>query len=146
MGPARWMLAVDERRGNLFRIDRTEAGTIRVELRDDIHEEWEEREHGRPSPRFGKGSNCHASDGHETETRRTRFAKETAVWLDQQIEQLGIVSGIAVLAPPRFLGALRKAWPPRLALRVDEHRSDLAHLTPADLARHPAIEELMSDD
>jgi len=145
MGIALWMLAVDERGGHLFRVDRTKAGSIHIEFGDDIREEWEEREHGRPSPRVGKGSHSHASEGHEIETRRARFAKETAAWLDQQLDRLGIADSITVLAPPQFLGALRKAWPPHLAPRVDEHGSDLAHLSAADLARHPTIVKLMDN-
>jgi protein required for attachment to host cells len=140
-----WILAADERAGRLLRLDRGASGHARVVVEEEILDSWQDHEHGRPSPRSGKGGHTYASRGHEDETRRERFAKEVAVWLERRTERQNI-DRIAVFAPPRFLGALRDAWSPRLALRVDEHHGDLAHLGPVELAEHDAILELLAQN
>ena len=65
------------------------------------------------------------------------------MWIEQQVDRLEIVDGIAILAPPKFVGALRQAWSPRLAMRIKEYQSDLANLSPADVARHSCVTSLM---
>ena len=137
-----WIVTADERVGRLARVERTPAGGVRVVIDDEIHRSGEEHEHGRPSPRRGRDGHSYASYGHETETTRDRFAKEIAVWLEQRDESLQF-ERIALFAPPRFLGALREAWSPRFAIRVNERQGDLTHLAPADLARQAAIMDLV---
>ena len=144
MANVHWVLTADEGVGRLLRVERTAPGRAHVAVDDEIHDTWEEHQHGRPSPLSGKRGHTYASWGHEDETRRERFAKEIAVWLEQRAENLHIAR-IAVFAPPRFLGALRGAWSPRLAIRVDEHHGDLTHLSPGDLACHDSIIRLVSD-
>jgi protein required for attachment to host cells len=143
MAISHWILTADEEVGRLLRVERTVSGHAHVAVDDEILDTWEEHQHGRPSPRSGKSGHTYASRGHEDETRRERFAKEIAVWLERRAEELHI-DRIAVFAPPRFQGALRDAWSPRLAIRVDEHHGDLAHLSPGDLACHGSIVSLMS--
>jgi len=135
---AQWVLTADQSVGRLLRLDRSPQGSTRIRVQDEIEESWEAHEHGRPSPLKGKGGHTHASPGHEDETRRARFAKEVAVWLEQHAEHLH-VDHIAVFAPPSFMGALRDAWSPRFALIVEEHGGDLAHVPTAELARHRAV-------
>lgn len=144
MAHAQWVLTADEGVGRLLRVERTASGHVHVDVDDEIHDTWAEHQHGRPSPLSGKSGHSYASWGHEGETRRTRFAKEIAVWMEQQAEDLHI-DRVVVFAPPRFLGALRDAWSPRFAIRVQEQLGDLAHLSPGDLACHDSIAKLISD-
>ena len=46
----------------------------------------------------------------------------------------------------RFLGALRQAWTPQLAVRVDEHEGDLGYMAPGDLVHHRTITDLLAAD
>lgn len=140
-----WVLTADEEAGRLLRVERTASGQAHVAIDDEIHDSWQEHEHGRPSPLGGKSGHTYASVGHEDETRRERFAKEVAVWLEQRAEEMHI-NRIVVFAAPKFLGALRGAWSPRIAIRVEEHHGDLTHLSAGDLARHDAILGLVSEN
>lgn len=128
----------------MLRVERTAVGRLHVTVADEVTDTWQEHEHSRPSPLKGKSGYTYASTGREGEERRTRFAKEVSVWLERHAEDLGI-DRIAVFSPPRFLGALRIAWSPRFAVRVDEHHRNLTYLSPGDLARHDSIVNLMSD-
>ncbi|MHC4991956.1 MAG: baeRF12 domain-containing protein [Planctomycetota bacterium] len=128
----------DERTGRLLRIGRTSTGRLRVDVEVELLDTEEEHEHGRPSPRAAKTGHTYASLGHEDDTRRDRFAKQTAEWLESQTERLAI-DHVAVFAPPRWLGALREAWSPQLAPHVEEHQGDLTNLAADDLVRHDAI-------
>ena len=143
MRARRWILAADEQIGRLLRVERTETDHLHAVVVDEISESWEEHQHGRPSPLRGKSGHSYASGGHEEETRRNRFAKEIAIWLEQQAERLHI-ERISVFAPPRFLGSLREAWSARFALRVDEHHGDLTHLNAGDLVAHESVASLVA--
>ena len=55
------------------------------------------------------------------------------------------IDRLAVFAPPRFLGALRHAWSPRLAMRVDEHEGDLGYMGAGELVRHRSITRLLDN-
>ena len=144
MANVHWVLTADEGVGRLLRVERTASGRAHVAVGDEIHDTWKEHQHGSPSPLTGKSGYRRAPWGHEDETRRKRFAREIAVWLERQAEDLHI-DCISVFAPPRFLGALRDAWSPRLAIRVDEHHGDLTHLSPGHLACYDSIIRLVSD-
>jgi protein required for attachment to host cells len=143
MRARRWILAADEQIGRLLRVERTATDHLHAVIVDEIQESWEEHQHGRPSPLRGKSGHSYASEGHEEETRRDRFAKEIAIWLEQQAERLHM-ERIAVFAPPRFLGSLREAWSARFALRLDEHHGDLTHLNTGDLVTHESIASLIA--
>ena len=122
MANALWVLTADDRCGQLLRVVDDPAGELDVVVVDEIHDTSADR---------------------GIEAEQARFAKEIAVWVEQQAAGL-LIDRIAVFAPPRFLAALRVAWSSRFAIRVDEHHDDLTDLTPSDLARHDAIVRLVS--
>ncbi|MHC4414640.1 MAG: host attachment protein [Planctomycetota bacterium] len=133
-----WIFIVDKGGGRLLRGTTAPPGRHHLELEDAIQNPWEEHEHGRPSPRVGKKGHSYASWGHEDEEMMQRFARDVAGWLERKTDELGI-DGLAVFAPPRFLGVLRQAYSPQLAGRVTEHEGDLGYMGPGDLARHRTI-------
>lgn len=138
----RWLLVVDQQEGRLLGVGRTPTDHVHLISQGTIRNNWEAHEHGRPSSRSGKSGHTYASQGHEDETMRDRFAREVAAWLEEQIELLHI-DRITVFAPPRFLGALREAWSLTLAERVDEHHGDLASLSVGGVAQHDSVVSLV---
>ena len=109
-----WIFIVDNGRGRLLKGAPAPRGRFHLELDDSIENTWEEHERGRPSPLTGKDGRSYASVGHEDEEMMRRFARDVAGWLDEKTRRLDI-DRLALFAPPRFLGALRQAWSPRLA-------------------------------
>jgi 16S rRNA (guanine(527)-N(7))-methyltransferase RsmG len=137
-----WIFVVDNGRGRLLKGAPAPRGRFHLELDDSIENTGAEHEHGRPSPLTGREGHSYASRGHEDEERMKRFARAVASWLEEKTRRLDI-DRLALFAPPRFLGALRQAWSPRLAVRVDEHEGDLGYMAPGDLARHRSISRLL---
>jgi len=137
-----WIFVVDNGRGRLLKGAPAPRGRFHLELDDSIKNTWEEHEHGRPSPLTGRVGHSYASRGHEDEEMMKRFARTVASWLEEKTRRLNI-DRLALFAPPRFLGALRQAWSPRLAVLVDEHEGDLGYMGAGDLARHRSIAQLI---
>ncbi len=142
---ASWIFVVDGGRGRLLRGTSVPPGRIHLEERGLIESERDEYEHGRPSPRSGKNGHTYASLGHESEEQLSRFARRVVEWLDQTTKQHEI-DRLALFAPPRFLGALRQAFPASLAGRIREHEGDLANISAGDLARHRAVVKVLADN
>ncbi|MHC4080199.1 MAG: host attachment protein [Planctomycetota bacterium] len=139
-----WIFIVDNGRGRLLKGAPAPRGRFHLELDDTIENTWEEHQRGRPSPRTGREGRSYASWGHEDEEMMRRFARTVAGWLDEKTRRLNI-DRLALFAPPRFLGALRQAWSPHLAVRVDEHEGDLGYMAPGDLVRHRSIAVLLDE-
>jgi protein required for attachment to host cells len=139
-----WFFVVDGGRARLLTGGRVPPGRFHVEERESIENHSEEHEHGRPSPRAGRSGNSYASEGHEDEHQLRRFAKQVVAWVDGHLARHP-GGRVTLFAPPRFLGELRKLFPPALASRIDERQADLTHLSAAGLAKHPAVLELFED-
>ena len=136
-----WFFLVDRGGGRLLSGHSTPNGRYHIDVVGQVDNTWEAHEHGRPSPRHGHDSHAYASLGHEDETMMLRFAKDVAGWLDRRTRRHE-VERLAVVAPPRFLAALRQQWSAPLAARIEEREADLSGLGPGDLARHPIITTL----
>ena len=95
---------------------------------------------GRPA---GRGGYALAERRREVMEETKRFARDVAGWLGEHVE-LKQIECVHVFAPPRFLGHLRAVMPDSLRSRVVEHKEDLSHLTAGQLARHAAIEAIVS--
>jgi len=137
-----WVGILDQRKGRILRIRPVPEGRYHCEEHGSIETSWEEHEHGRPSPRTGKGGNTYASQGHEQEEMMRRFAREVAEWLSQSVQHLNI-DVLNVFSPARFLGELRQTCTARLARRVELREADLGYLNDGDLVRHRAIMNLV---
>ncbi len=133
---------VDGGRGRLLKCSKVPPGRVHVEELDNIENQIEEHEHGRPSPRTGKSGNTYASGGHEDEHQRRRFAKEVVAWIEKRADRID-KQAITMFAAPRFLGELRKLFSPALVKRIREHRADLAQLSTSELAKHAAVIDLL---
>lgn len=133
-----WILVADQREARLLSGVLTSHGRLHIEPRSTLHEEWDEHQHGRPSPRASKDGHGYASIGHEDEERAQRFAREVAKWLQAEIESSGI-QALHAFCAPKMLGSLRKVLPSRLRHLVREHATDLSRLSPGDLATHSTV-------
>jgi len=137
-----WFIVVDRGRGRLLRCSLLPPGRVHVDELDAIDGPPDEREHGRPSPRAGRGGYTYASGGHETEQQLHRFAKEVASWIGRKLEEHRI-DRLDLFAAPRLLGELRKLYPAAWDGRVREHQADLTQVTTAELSKHPAVADLL---
>jgi len=133
-----WVFVVDAGRGRLLRCSSLPTGRYHVDEDESIEDDWQPHEHGRPSPRAGRGGTSYASRSHESEERLSRFARTVADWLDGRTRRHAI-ERLDLFAPPRFLGAWRQACSPQLAERIREHEGDLAWIPAGELARHRAL-------
>ena len=133
-----WMITADRRTARLLFASVTAHGRLHVEQKADLEEVWDEFEHGRPSGRSARDGLAHTPAGHEEEERTHRFAKQIAHWLRGKVDEFGI-ERVHAFCAPRILGPLRKALPGALHDRVMDHATDLAQLTPGELAVHHAV-------
>jgi protein required for attachment to host cells len=134
-----WILVADAKRARLLRGALTPQARVHLEEAATLETSWIEHDRGRPAILAGgKGPRPVASIGHEDEEGLRHFARELAAWLERQLAAHH-VEDCVVFAPARFLGALRKQVPPRLHASLSEHAGELTHLTPGELARHPAV-------
>jgi len=137
-----WLVVADTHRAKLLECSPTPTGRCHVEERDAIEQQWEGHEHGRPSPLAGKTGNSYAARHHEAEEDIQRFARQLIEWLTKAVE-INDISRMTVFAPPRFVGALRKVCPDRLAGVLDVRVGDLMNLPADALPAHPLIEGLL---
>jgi protein required for attachment to host cells len=135
--PEVWILLADSRQARLLCGRRTPQGRPHLDEIARLENPPMDHEHGRPSPLGGKDSHAYASLGHEEEEHQSRFANKVAGWIAKEVKNGN--GGLAVCAPSRFLGALRKVLPERLKHQVREHEGEFANLSTGDLARHQTI-------
>ena len=105
--------------------------------------QFQESEHGRPSRRINKDGHSYASRRHEADHLAARFAREVSRFVQDHLSELQ-VPRIFLFAPAKFLGALRKSIPARLADRLVEREGELTHLTEAQLTSHPEVARLIA--
>ncbi len=137
-----WFIVADAGRSRLLSVRRVPPGRVHVDEHESIESHPDEHEHGRPSPRAGRGGNTYASAGHEDGQQLHRFAKEVAAWMDERLTEHA-VERATLFSAPKLLGELRKLYPPGLARRIREHPADLTQVSPAALAHHPAVLSLL---
>jgi protein required for attachment to host cells len=136
------MFIVDGGGGRLLKAEKAPQDRVHIDVEERLDNGWEAHERVRPSPLSGKDGHTYASFGHENEAMLSRFAKDAAAWLASRVAHHSI-DRVAVMAPPRFLGALRQAWSSGLAARVEEHQSDLGYMGTRELQRHPLVTGLL---
>lgn len=136
-----WILVADETRCRLFQAQETD--TQLAEIQDFAHPQsrLQEREiisdaHGRFRNDAGIGSHNYAPQVTQEQHEAMLFAKEIAAYLDkashaQKYEKLFII------APPAFLGMLRKNLSQRTQSLVrEEIAKDLSKMQPRDIREH----------
>lgn len=133
-----WICVADAERARLLEWRPTPRGTPHLEERAALETSWAEHERGRPAFRSGKSVHTHATPGHEAEEKVRHFARELAEWLDRKAAGREFAR-CRVYAPARFLGAFRKAVPPRLRGALELCEGELTRFTAGELARHPAL-------
>lgn len=139
MSGTTWFALISHHQARLVRASRTEGvGSPHFEHQAKFEDPWVEKQHGRPSRRSGKNEHSYASQRHEDDEHRRRYASAVVEWLGRQLDSRAIQT-VFVFAPDRLLGALRQALPARTRERVIERHGDFAHLDVGQLARQSAI-------
>lgn len=129
-----WFALADAEHCRLLCCRLTEQGTQHVDEYDALQNTLPQQEHMRPMTQSG------TTHGIEEEERR--FAGEIVEWLQEKTKKHEI-DRLAIFAPPRMLGVLRKASSGLLRGHLEELNSDLMRLNVGQLAEHPLVRELM---
>jgi len=138
-----WVLLADTKRARLLRCSLTERGRCRVEESGSIENTRPRRQYGRSSPLWKNTTTTFGIRDKDEDWRP--FAREVAIWLEREMERLGI-RRVHILASCRFLDALHRTRYLRSSRqRLLERRVDLMHLSSDKLAKHPVIRQLVSE-
>ena len=129
-----WFALADAEHCRLLRCRLTKQGTQHVDEYGACENKLPEHEHKRPMTGGGKT--------HYVEEEERRFAGEIVEWLRGKVEEHEI-DRLVIFAPPRILGALRKAPPGLLKGHLEELKGDLMRLDAGQLAQHPMVRDLL---
>ena|SRR5437868_5573211 len=130
-----WFALADAEACRLLYCTLTTQGTHHVDEYDALQNNLPHQEQARPM--------TNAGTKHNVEEGERRFASEIVSWLQARAGQYEI-SHLVILAPPRMLGVIRSVPLGSLKGRVDELKGDLMRLQVGQLADHPMVRELMS--
>ena len=136
-----WVVVADARRARLLQCTFASAGSASVRPCATLVDDWPGHEHHRPSPLAAKDGRAYASLHHDAEEQLRRFGRRIVGWIGAAAADRGI-ERLTLFAPPRLLGVFRGERLQDRGPEVDLREGELAHMTEADLCRHPAIEGL----
>ncbi|MFH1748085.1 MAG: host attachment protein [Planctomycetota bacterium] len=111
----------------------TKQGTQHVDEHGRFENTLPEAEHARPMGQDGMT--------HDIEEEERRFWAQIVDWLRRKAEEYAI-DRLAIFAPPRMLGVLRKASSGLLKGHLQELEGNLMRLDAGQLAEHPLVREL----
>jgi len=139
--PIRWILVADQSLARIFRAANRTAPLEEIESM--VHPEGRLHEGELVSDRAGRGNVPGSSGRHavENDTRRKEaasesFARDIAARLDRARHEQHFEK-LAIIAPPRMLGLIRKALSSQTADRVDhEVAKELARQDAAAIRTH----------
>lgn len=125
-------------------------GTIELKPESSLANRWRDfHEHGRPAI-LARGPSANArqrsaSEGHEREEMRDRFARDVADWIAAGVRQRK-AERVRLLAGPAMVGCLRRETE-RLAhslgIEIDCREGEFTRIGPAALERHPSVVEAL---
>lgn len=145
--PVRCIAVADQRRVRLFAANIT-GGTHPLHLEEVASRENSLLPHdrgGRPTGTGVPGISYESADRMH-DVLRDQFAAEVVQWLAIEMRRRPTDGTLRLIAPPEFLGALRRALAAHpLAARITEHAADLGGLSVAELERHPALVDQWRD-
>lgn len=137
-----WFMVASHHKARLMKGELTPIGRCRVQEQASLEHEGMEKDYQRPSPRMGRSGS--AQDHHTPEESASRFARKVATELEKMMVQHGI-EGVTLFAPPRMVGALKKAISGRMAQQVEVCQADLAHLDDSKLAQYAPVMNMVQN-
>ncbi len=129
-----WFALADAEHCRLLCCRLTEQGTQHVDEYGRLENTLPEAEHARPMSQDGMT--------HDIEEEERRFAAQIVDWLRRKAEEHEI-DRLAIFAPPRVLGVLRKASSGLLNGHLEEIEGNLMRLDAGQLADHSMIRKLV---
>lgn len=137
----RWIVVADQTLARIFSMNRLTAPLTEVESL--VHPEGRLHEGQMVSDRPGRGNVPGSAGRHavENDVRRKEasteaFAREIAARLDRARHE-NLFEKLAIVAPPRMLGLIRKELTAQTSERVDhEVAKEIARLEPATIRTH----------
>lgn len=125
-------------------------GSLELKPESSIANRWQHfHEHGRPAM-LGKGpaanaSQRSASEGHEREEMRERFARDVVDWVAGSVRSRR-AERVRLLAGPAMVGCLRREaerLTKSLGVDIDCREGEFTRIAPAALERHPSVVEAL---
>lgn len=129
-----WFALADAEHCRLLCCRLTRQGTRHVDEYGRCENTLPEAEHERPMSQDGMS--------HDIEEEERRFGAQIVDWLRSKAAEHDI-EDLAIFAPPRILGVLRKASSGLLKGHLEELKGDLMRLEAGQLADHPMVRELL---
>ncbi|HSS65970.1 MAG TPA: host attachment protein [Gammaproteobacteria bacterium] len=129
-----WFALADAENCRLLCCRLTEQGTPHVDEYEAIENAYPERE--RMRPQTGDGIT------QDVEERERRFAGKIVENLQENVKKHEI-DHLVIFAPPRMLGALRKASSGLLPGHLQEFEGNLMRLDAGQLAEHPMVRDVV---
>ncbi len=136
-----WFALVDTERCRLLQCDLTKQGTHRVREVSAFENRWPKHRRGRPMALGGMTGNSYASPHHYVGERVRRFAADVISLLEAECKKRQ-VERLTLIAPPRFMGELRKRYDQQNE-RFELREGELMQFSTAALAGHPVIQSLI---
>lgn len=136
-----WILLADSAKARLIECERVAMGRCHVQEKEALRATPLGHEHGRPTLTSSDGHSGSPGE-HEGDEQMHRFARALADWIPPKVKEHGIEK-LALFAPPKFLGALRRLGLPRQVQGLTEWHGELSSMDAPTLARHPAIMALV---
>jgi len=131
-----WFALTDAEHCRLLCCRLTEQGSQHVDEYGRFENTLPEAEHRRPMTQDGMT--------HDIEEEERRFGAQIVDWLRRKAEEHEI-DRLAIFAPPRMLGVLRKASSGLLKGHLEELKGNLMRLEPGELAQHPMVRDLVRE-
>jgi len=129
-----WFALADTEHCRLLCCHLTRQGTQHVDEYGVFENTLPEAEHARPM--------THDGATHDIEEEERRFAGQIVEWLQENVKKHEI-DRLVIFAPPRMLGALRKASSGLLKGHLEELEGNLMRLEAGQLAEHPMVRQLV---
>lgn len=136
-----WVLVVDSEQARLLRATSSQHGKVHLDEVTKLATSFQASEHHRPT-RMGHPGQGNA-EGHEPERKLAHFARQVTAWIAPELVARSI-DQCNLFAPSHMLGALRSELPKPVAGKLREHAAELAHMSAADLSKHPSIGKLLA--
>lgn len=136
-----WFALVDTERCRLLQCDLTKQGTHRVREVTAFENRWPKHEHGRPTALGGMTGSSYAAPHHYVGERVRRFADDVVSLLEAECKKRQ-VERLTLVAPPRFMGELRKLQDSQHA-RFELREGEFMQFSTLALAEHPVIQSLI---
>ena len=143
---ATWVVLADIERAKLVQCGLTVHDRCHLETIATIQNDWPGHDHPKSSLLWKNTMVSYGVEDNESIEETKRFVSEVTEWLKRKMKTYDITS-LVFLAPPRFVGVLRKTKFVRThSTHIIPHKGELVNLPARKLAQHAVIQGLVDSE